>query len=276
MGVAVADFDSDGRLDIFKTHFSDDYPVLYRNAGRGFFEDASRMAGFDHTRYVQWGVGAQDFDNDGWTDILVLTGNVYPEVERVYKDYPHRTPRLIYRNTGAGRFRDVTAQSGTALSSARSSRGAAFGDYDNDGDIDALVMNMNEAPTLMRNEQITKQTNTVASRQHNWLKLKLIGKGANRSSIGTRVRVTTSDGRPLTQEITSQSSYYSHNDPRLHFGLGKATRADRIDIRWASGSAETLENVAANRITTIEEGETKRSSNAAKSASSSMVWSQSR
>ena len=248
MGVAIGDYNGDGFLDIFKTHFADDLPILYRNSGRDFFEDASRAAGFDHTRYVEWGTGFADFDNNGWPDLMIVTGNVYPEVEKHFKEYPHRSPRLVYQNLGNGRFKEVTAQSGRGALTPKSSRGCAFGDFDNDGDVDVLVMNMNEPPLLLRNEYITKQTRQA----NNWLKVKLIGTKSNRSAIGARVRVK--NGLQVqTQEVTSQSSYYSHNDLRLHFGLGTNQKAVQIEIRWPNGQAETFEDVAVNQIVMIKE-----------------------
>lgn len=249
MGVAIGDYNGDGFLDIFKTHFADDLPILYKNGGREFFEDASRAAGFDHTRYVEWGTGFADFDNDGWPDILIVTGNVYPEIEKLFKEYPHRSPRLVYQNLGNGHFKEVTTQSGPGVLTAKSSRGSAFGDYDNDGDVDVLVMNMNEPPSLLRNEYIDKQKGG----KNNWLKVKLIGTNSNRSAIAARVQVK---GGPhlQTQEVTSQSSYYSHNDLRLHFGLGPAAKAVQIEIRWPSGESETVKDVALNQIVTIKEG----------------------
>jgi len=244
MGVATGDYNGDGLVDIFKTHFSDDLPALYKNSGRGFFEDASRAAGFDITRYVEWGVGLVDFDNDGWPDVLIATGSVYPEVEKIFKEYPHRSPRLVYQNLRNGRFRDVTTTMGPAILSPRSSRGCAFGDFDNDGDVDVLVMNMNEAPLLLRNEY---------RGANNWLTLNLIGTKSNRSAIGARVTLKA-DAQLQFQEVTSQSSYYSHNDHRLHFGLGQNNKADSIEILWPSGNREVLENVPANKIVTIKEG----------------------
>ncbi|HYP28584.1 MAG TPA: CRTAC1 family protein [Blastocatellia bacterium] len=249
MGVAVGDYNGDGLLDIFKTHFADDLPALYKNSGRGFFEDASRAAGFDHTKYIQWGTGLSDLNNDGWPDIFTVTGNVYPEVEKVFKEYPHRSPRLIYRNLGNGRFKDATDECGPGARAAHSSRGSAFGDYDNDGDIDVLVMNMNEPPSLLRNDY----TNGGKRGANNWLKLKLIGVKSNRSAIGARVRVKTG-GRLQTQEVTSQTSYYSHNDLRLHFGLGESGKAEQVEIRWPNGQTETVKDIAANQIVTIKEG----------------------
>ncbi len=244
MGVTIGDYNADGLPDIFKTHFADDLPVLYRNGGKDFFEDASRLAGFDHTRHVQWGTGFADFDNDGWTDILTVTGNVYPEIEKIFKEYPHRGPRLVYQNLGNGRFRDVSTITGAGISEPKSSRGAAYGDFDNDGDIDVLVMNMNEPPLLLRNN--LKSSN-------NWLTLKLSGTKSNRSAIGSRVTIK-SGTHTQVQEVTSQTSYYSHNDLRLHFGLGTNKQADSVEIRWPNGQTETVNNVTANQIGRIKEG----------------------
>ena len=247
MGVTTGDYNGDGQMDIFKTHFADDLPILYKNSGRAFFEDSSRAAGFDHTPFVQWGTGLADFDNDGWPDVFTVTGNVYPEVEKHFKQYPHKSTRLVYRNLGNGRFKDVTAGCGPGVLAPHSSRGCAFGDFDNDGDIDVLVMNMNEAPSLLRNEHASQGAN-------NWIKLKLIGGRSNRSAVGARVRLKAA-ARLQTQEISSQSSYYSHSDSRLHFGLGARTKADQIEIRWPSGATETIKDIAANRIVTVKEGE---------------------
>jgi hypothetical protein len=249
MGVAVGDYNGDGLLDIFKTHFSDDLPALYRNSGRDFFTDASRAAGFEHTRYVEWGTGFADFDNDGWPDIMIATGSVYPEVEKVFKEYPHRSSRLVYQNLGNGRFKDVTMQAGPGVLSPKSSRGCAFGDFDNDGDVDVLIMNMNEPPLLLRNDY----NNEGGRGTNNWLELKLIGMKSNRSAIGARV--TLRNGSNVqAQEVTSQSSYYSHNDLRLHFGMGATRKADQLEIRWPSGQVEVIKNVAVNQTVKIKEG----------------------
>ena len=153
MGVALGDIDADGALDILKTHFADDIPALYRNRGRGLFEDVATQAGLGvQNRFVQWGAGLPDLDNDGWMDVFYVTGNVYPEVEAKLPQYPHRSPRIVFRNAGGGRFVDVTASSGPGVTTPQSSRGAAFGDIDQDGDVDALVMNMNAPPSLLRND----------------------------------------------------------------------------------------------------------------------------
>ncbi|HXG92593.1 MAG TPA: CRTAC1 family protein [Blastocatellia bacterium] len=244
MGVTTGDYNGDGLIDIFKTHFADDLPILYKNTGRGFFEDVSRAAGFDHTRYVQWGTGLVDFDNDGWPDIFTVAGNVYPEVEKFFKEYPHRNPRLVYQNLGNGRFKDVKAESGLGVTTPHSSRGCAFGDYDNDGDIDVLVMNMNEPPSLLRNDY---------GGANNWLTLKLIGRKSNRSAIGAKVWLKAG-GRVQVREVTSQSSYYSHNDSRLHFGMGAMKKADQVEIRWPNGQTEIIRDIAVNQFVTIKEG----------------------
>ncbi len=246
MGVATGDFNADGRIDLFKTHFSDDLPALYRNTGKNYFEDASRASGFEITRFVQWGVVGADFDDDGWVDLMVMTGSVYPEVEKVFKDYPYRGPRLVYRNDGKGRFDDVTDQAGAAVRLPLSSRGCACGDFDNDGDVDVLIMNMNDLPQLLRND-------LASSPSTNWLSLRLVGTKSNRSAIGARVRVTCGD-HVQTQELTSQSSYYSSNDPRMHFGLGSSEKIDRVEIRWPSGATETIANVVPNRFQVVAEG----------------------
>jgi hypothetical protein len=245
MGLGIGDYNNDGMLDIFKTHFADDTPVLYRNSGKWLFEDMTYAAGFGTaTKYVCWGAGLPDVDNDGWRDIVFVTGNVYPEVEKYFREYPHRSPRLIFRNLGNGKFEDVSARSGSGIAARHSSRGCSFGDFDNDGDQDMLVMNMNEPPSLLRNEY---------SGTNNWLKVKLIGTKSNRTALGAKVTVLTGD-RQQSQVVLSQSSYYSHDDLRLHFGLGNQTRADRIRITWPSGQTETINNIAAGQLMTVKEG----------------------
>jgi enediyne biosynthesis protein E4 len=245
MGLGIGDYNNDGRLDIFKTHFADDTPVLYRNLGRWLFEDSTFFAGFGTaTKYVCWGAGMPDLDNDSWPEIVYVTGNVYPEVEKYFKQYPHRSPRFIFRNLGNGRFEDLSSQSGPGILTPHSSRGSAFGDFDNDGDIDILVMNMNEPPSLLRNEYAGK---------NNWLKVKARGSKSNRTGLGARVVLTVGE-RSQTQTVLSQSSYYSHDDMRLHFGLGEKSRADRIVVYWPSGVIDTLKEVPANQVVTIKEG----------------------
>ena len=244
MGVAVGDYNHDGLLDVLKTHFADDIPSLYRNLGKGLFEDVAATAGLGvENRYVEWGAGLPDLDNDGLHDLFYVTGNVYPEIERTMPQYPHRGPRLVFRNTGAAGFVNVTNRSGDA-SVPHSSRGAAFGDLDNDGDVDVLVMNMNEPASLLRNEY---------AGGHGWIVLKLEGTASNRSAIGATV-VVTSGGRRQARAVLSQSSYYSHDDLRLHFGLGGQSKAERVEIAWPSGRVEALTNVEGRRVVTIKEG----------------------
>jgi hypothetical protein len=243
MGLAVGDVNNDGRLDLFKTHFADDIPALYQGLGRGLFEDVAMAAGLGvQNRYVEWGAGLPDLDNDGRADVVYVTGHVYPEVERTLPQYPHRGPRMIFRNTGQGRFVDVTGAAGGA-SAPRSSRGAAFGDYDNDGDEDVLVMNMNERPSLLRNDY---------TGPNRWLSIRLIGTRSNRAAIGALVTVTAA-GIRQSRTVVSQSSYYSHDDLRLHFGLGAATAADRVEIRWPGGATQLLTSVVAGKLITITE-----------------------
>ena len=243
MGVTAGDFNGDGLLDLLKTHFADDTPSLYRNLGKGLFEDAAVAAGLGvENRYVEWGAGLPDLDDDGLQDVVYVTGNVYPEIERVLPQYPHRGPRIVFRNTGRGTFENVTGRSGDA-SVPHSSRGAAFGDIDNDGDVDVLVMNMNEPPSLLRNDY---------SGGNGWITVQLEGTESNRSAIGATV-VVTSGGMKQARAVTSQSSYYSHDDFRLHFGLGTRQRADEIAILWPNGRTQKLSNVVGRRVVTIKE-----------------------
>jgi len=245
MGLGLGDFDTDGALDILKTHFSEDTAVLYRNVGRGGFEDVSMRAGLGvETRYVGWGAGIQDFDNDGWPDLFWATGSVFPEVERVHPEYPYKTPRVLFRNLRNGKFEELMEAAGPAIGEAHSSRGVAFGDFDNDGDVDILIMNVNERPSLLRND--------VIGGGH-WLKVKLVGVKSNRSAIGATA-IATYGGRRQAQAVTAQTSYLSVNDRRLHFGLGAETTAD-LEIWWPNGGKETLKQVAADRLVTIREGE---------------------
>ena len=243
MGVAVGDVKLTGSLDIFKTHFADDTNVLYINDGRGSFQDATIESGIAvENRFVSWGTGIVDLDNDGNPDIFFVTGNVYPEVEARMPAYPFNTPRVIFRNLGRGRFEEVLDLAGPAIAEPHASRGCAFGDFDNDGDIDILIVNLNEPPTLLRND---------LKGENHWLKIKLIGTRSNRSAIGTRVTCLYANARQA-QEVMAQSSFYSSNDPRLHFGLGKATKAN-LEIRWTSGLKQVIRDVQVDQIVTVRE-----------------------
>jgi enediyne biosynthesis protein E4 len=243
MGVGVGDVNLDGNLDIFKTHFMDDTNVLYVNDGKGFFDNQTIAAGLGvETRYVNWGAGIVDLDNDGNPDLFYVTGNVYPEVERKRPQYQLKTPRVIFRNLGNGKFEELLDQGGPGISEPHCSRGCAFGDFDNDGDLDILIVNLNEPPSLLRND--------LRGNNH-WLKLKLIGTKSNCSAIGTRVTCHYG-GKRQAQELVAQSSFYSSNDPRLHFGLGNAATAD-LEIRWPSRTKQVLKNVKADQILSIRE-----------------------
>ena len=245
MGVAVGDYNTDGLLDLVKTHFADDIPALYRNLGKGLFEDVAVAAGIGvMNRYVEWGAGMPDLDNDGRPDLVYVTGNVYPEVEALLAQYPHRGPRVIFRNVDGARFEQATIVSGPGPVTPHSSRGTAFGDVDNDGDVDILVFNMNEPPSLLRNDY---------AGPNRWLEVKLEGTASNRAALGAVVRVTSS-GRTQARAILSQASYYSHDDLRLHFGLGSAEAADTIEVRWPSGRVDTLKDVRGGRVVTVKEG----------------------
>jgi hypothetical protein len=246
MGLGVGDLDGDGQLDLIKTHFADDIPALYHNLGHGQFEDVAMAAGLGvQNRFVQWGAGVADLDNDGRPDLFYATGNVYPEIEALLSQYPHRSPKIVFRNLGDFRFEDVSPRSGPGAITPHSSRGVAFGDYDNDGDLDVLVMNMNERPSLLRNDYDGGDA---------WLALRLEGTRSNRAGIGATV-IVTAGGRRQARAALSQSSYYSHDDLRLHFGLGAARAAERVEVRWPSGAVDLLHDVAAGRPRTLREGE---------------------
>jgi enediyne biosynthesis protein E4 len=244
MGVGVGDYNLDGSLDIFKTHFADDTNILYRNDGKGNFVDTTIGAGLAvETRFIGWGAGIVDLDNDGNPDLFFVTGSVYPEVEATLPEYPFKTPRVIFRNLGNGKFEELLDQGGPGIAAPHASRGCAFGDFDNDGDIDIVIVNLNEPPSLLRND--------VSGGGH-WLKVKLEGVKSNRSAIGARVTAHYG-GKVQAQEVLSQSSFYSASDTRLHFGLGAATKAD-LEIRWPNGGRERVDGVAAGRLVVIREG----------------------
>ena len=249
MGVGIGDYNLDGNLDIFKTHFADDTPVLYKNDGKANFDDVTVSSGLGvETRFVGWGAGMIDLDNDGLPDLFFVTGNVYPEIEAKVPAYPFRTPRVVFRNLGGGKFEELIGEAGPGIAALHSSRGCAFGDFDNDGDIDVVVINLNEPPSLLRND--------VTGGGH-WLKVKLIGTKSNRSAIGATV-IATYGKRKQAQAVLSQSSFYSVNDFRLHFGLGVERAAD-LEIRWPSGAIERIAAVGCDRLVTIKEGQGIRS-----------------
>ena len=244
MGLGIGDYNLDGNLDILKTHFADDTAILYRNDGKGNFEDVTNSAGLGvETRFLGWGAGMFDLDNDGYPDLFWVTGSVYPEIEKALPSYPFKDPRILFRNLHNGKFEELLDQAGPGVAAQHASRGCAFGDFDNDGDIDMLVMNLNEPPSLLRND---------ISGNNRWLKVKLVGVRSNRSAIGARVTVRYG-GKLQAQEVLSQASFYSANDLRLHFGLGAVEKVD-FDVRWPNGNSERFTSVAANQLVTVREG----------------------
>jgi hypothetical protein len=239
MGVAIGDFRLNGTLDIIKTHFAADTPALYMNDGKGEFTDATIRSGLGvETRYVSWGVGSADLDNDGNPDIFWVTGGIYPEEQEHYA-----SPRLIFRSLGNGKFEELSGMGGPAIQAMYSSRGCAFGDFDNDGDVDILIVNHNAPPSLLRND--------LSGGNHS-IQIRLTGVASNRSAIGARVTASYG-GKKQTQEVLSQASYLSCNDQRLHFGLGAAAVAD-VEIRWPAGRVEVLKGIAADQRIYVTEG----------------------
>ena len=243
MGAAAADYLHAGFPSIFRTDFSDEMATLYRNQGKGEFEDVSVEAGMgQNTRFVGWGCGFFDFDNDGWPDILLVNGHAFPEVDRLKIDIHSRERAILYRNE-RGKFIDISESAGPGILEQHVSRGLAFADYDNDGAVEAVVNNQNEPPSLLH----------LAEKPANhWIELKLEGVKANRSAIGARVKLTAG-GFTQMAEVRSGGSYLSQSDLRLHFGLGGAAKVDRVEIAWPGGGAQVESGLAADRIVTIRQ-----------------------
>jgi hypothetical protein len=240
MGTAAADYDGDGWLDLVKTNFIDDLPNLYHNDRDGSFSESTARAGLSkYTQFLGWGVGFVDYDNDGWRDIFMVNGHVYPNL----KTGEYRQRRLLYRNGGDGKFSDVSAEAGAAVMEKNAGRGLALGDYDNDGRPDLLISNMNERLSLLRN----------TLRAHKSVTLKLVGQKTNRSGIGAVARVRVGE-RTLTGEVRSGSTFLSQSDFRLQFGLGAAGAADAVEVRWPGGRLEKIGALPAGQIITITEG----------------------
>ncbi|MBB5057958.1 hypothetical protein HDF16_002664 [Granulicella aggregans] len=244
MGVGVGDPGLNGSTSLLVTHFQKEASGLYLNDGKAQFADITMDSRLGvETSYVGWGAAVADFDNDGLPDLFWVTGNVYPEIEKKYPQYPFKGPRILFRNRGDGTFEELTNECGPAISQLHASRGVAIGDFDNDGDLDILIMNVNETPSLLRND---------APPGNHWIKIKLIGTTSNRSAIGSRVIVHYA-GKAQMQQVLSQSSYLSCNDPRLHFGLGAAREAD-VHVLWPGGREEKLGKIAVDRLITVKEG----------------------
>src|SRR5438876_658876 len=249
MGVAAGDYDEDGYLDLAKTNFSDDAPDLYHNSRDGTFSDATFAAGLGtHPNYLGWGIGFIDYDNDGWPDLFMANGHLSPEIDSYHIDTAYAQRKLLYRNVPSAMrsraFADVSTSSGPGIQLVSSSRGVAFADYDNDGDVDIAINNMNGPAYLLRNE---------GGNARHWIEIKTIGRESDRDGIGARVEVRTGAERQI-DEARSGGSYLSQNDLKLHFGLGSHATVDEITLRWPSGRVDRLRRVPSNRIIIVEEG----------------------
>ena len=240
MGVTVGDYDHDGKFDLFMTNFDDDYNTLYHNNGKLSFTDVSYAAKVAAVSlpYVGWGTKFFDYDNDGWVDLFVANGHVYPQIQT------YRQRNFIHRNNRDGTFSEVAQQLGAPFSEKRAGRGVAFGDIDNDGDVDIVINNLDGPPTVLRND---------GGNANNSILIKLIGVKSNRSAIGARVKVVSGD---LIQkdEVRSGDSYISQSDLRLDFGLEKRTKIDLVEVHWPSGAVDKITDAKINSIVTIKEG----------------------
>jgi hypothetical protein len=257
MGVSIGDYNRDGLLDIVKTNFAGDTDSLFMNLGDGSFDDRTYQAGLGiNTRLLGWGVSFIDIDNDGWLDILVANGHVYPEVDGTQVDASYAERKYLYRNLRNGQFEDVSLMGGPGITTEAKARGFAIGDFDNDGDMDAIVNCVNAVPQLLRCDSTFKRS---------WIKIRLVGTKSNRTGIGARIKVvaqtgtpvlTAKPGTPLAQieEVRSCNGYYSASDLRIHFGLADAEKVDLVEIRWPSGTVDTLKDLDVHRLYVVEEG----------------------
>jgi len=247
MGVDMADYDNDGLLDVYCTHFAGDYSTLYHNEGGGFFEDVTAKAGIltPDLPFVKWGTRFVDLNNDGWKDIFHTNGHTYPSLDRepMDMDDTYRQPQSLYLNLGNGKFLDASRLAGPALREPHVGRGAAFADFDNDGDIDIAVAQMNGGPLLFRNDQ---------SSANHWVMFRTVGRTSNRDGIGARLTIVAGGLRQIW-EIKRTVAIYSCSDPRAHFGLGSAARIERLEVRWPGGKVQEFADIPADRHYLVDE-----------------------
>jgi len=248
MGTAACDYNHSGRFSLILTTFEDQAVTLYRNDGAMNFTDVSFASGIaaPTIKFLKWGIGCEDFDNDGWPDIFIVNGHVYPQVDSLSAGAKYQERKIVLRNNGKGSFQDVSEQAGPAILLAEASRGAAFGDLNNDGKIDVVIENIDGKPMILRN--------TSADKNH-WLTLRLTGRRSNRLAIGAKVKVSAG-ATVQVGEVRSGGSYLSQNDLRLHFGLGGATKAERVEVRWPSGATDIYRDISADDFYLLVEGET--------------------
>lgn len=245
MGTSIGDFNGDGKLDIFRTNFSDDTSTLYRNNGDGTFNDVTFAAGLGlHTQYLGWGTMFFDFDNDGWPDLLLVNGHVYPEVDRHHLGSSYQEPKILYHNNGDSTFADVSAQAGEGIAASTAARGLAIGDLWNDGRLSAVISNMNAHPALLANE--------IKTANH-WIAFRTLGTTSNRDGIGAKITLFA-NSRSQLDEVRSGSSYFSNSDMRVHFGLGPATKIEFVQVRWPSGLSERFEKLQVDAFHVLREG----------------------
>jgi hypothetical protein len=245
MGVAIGDYDRNGFMDIFKTNFAGDTSTLYSNMGTGLCEDMTFSAGIGvNTRWLGWGAGFLDLDNDSWLDLFLANGHVYPEVSQLQTEAGYKQRKVVYRNLKGRRFEDISEQLGPPITIPKASRGCAFGDFNNDGSTDIVINNVHDTSDLFRLE---------SPHQNHWITIRLIGTQSNRSAIGARVRCVVR-GSIQTEEVRGGGSYLSQNDLRVHFGLGEASSVDRLEVRWPNGLEEEWNALDVNKILTLKEG----------------------
>jgi hypothetical protein len=241
----VADFNGDGKLDIFRTNFSDDTSTLYRNNGNGTFDDVTFAAGLGlHTQYLGWGTMFLDFDNDGWPDLLLVNGHVYPEVDKQHLGSTFQEPKILYHNNGNATFTDISGEAGPGINTPSSARGLAIGDLWNDGRLSAVISNMNAHPALLVNQ--------VRNANH-WIAFHTVGTKSNRDGMGARITVSAG-GKLFVDEVRSGSSYSSSSDMRVHFGLGTTDKIDYVQVRWTSGLIEKFQGLKADSVRELKEG----------------------